>query len=155
MTTLKFADTHNLVAFLEKSTESDRFEHITTAKVKTVNGEIQLQALVDGKKIIITESIVRRDLQLKDAEGVDCLPNATIFEQLTLMGAKTTAWNEFSSTKTSAIICLVLGIIFELIRQNKNETKGLKSSFKNSTSWWRIIEDLVKDIKRSPYEERR
>ncbi|GKA78141.1 hypothetical protein Tco_0784678 [Tanacetum coccineum] len=53
---------------------------------KTVNGEVQLQALVDGKKIIITESIVRRDLQLEDAEGVDCLPNATIFEQLTLMG---------------------------------------------------------------------
>ncbi|GJY50452.1 putative ribonuclease H-like domain-containing protein [Tanacetum coccineum] len=43
-------------------------------------------ALVDGKKIIITESIVRRDIQLEDAEGVDCLTNATIFEQLTLMG---------------------------------------------------------------------
>ncbi|GJZ44646.1 hypothetical protein Tco_0591901 [Tanacetum coccineum] len=40
---------------------------------------------MDGKKIIITGSIVRRDLQLEDAEGVDCLPNATIFEQLTLM----------------------------------------------------------------------
>ncbi|GKF23635.1 hypothetical protein Tco_0075957 [Tanacetum coccineum] len=57
-----------------------------TIKAKTVNGEIQLQALVDGKKIIITELIVRRDLQLEDAEGIDCLPNATIFEQLTLMG---------------------------------------------------------------------
>ncbi|GKC42848.1 hypothetical protein Tco_1060570 [Tanacetum coccineum] len=51
-----------------------------TVKEKTINGEVQLQALVDGKKIIITESIVRRDLQLKDANGVDCLPNATIFE---------------------------------------------------------------------------
>ncbi|GJS63005.1 putative ribonuclease H-like domain-containing protein [Tanacetum coccineum] len=106
-------------------------------QVKTVNGEVQLQALVDGKKIIITESTLRRDLQLEDAEGVDCLPNATIFEQLTLMGyekisqkltfykaffspqwkflihtnlqclsSKTTAWNEFSSTMASAIICL-------------------------------------------------
>ncbi|GJW32140.1 putative ribonuclease H-like domain-containing protein [Tanacetum coccineum] len=106
-----------------------------TVKAKTVNGEVQLQALVDGKKIIITESTVRRDLQLEDAEGVDCLPNATIFEQLALIGyeqvsekltfykaffsqqwkflihtilqclsAKTTAWNEFSSTITSAII---------------------------------------------------
>ncbi|GKC34139.1 putative ribonuclease H-like domain-containing protein, partial [Tanacetum coccineum] len=46
----------------------------------------QLQALVDGKKVIITESTIRRDLQLEDAEGIDCLPNATIFEQLTLMG---------------------------------------------------------------------
>ncbi|GKA69713.1 putative ribonuclease H-like domain-containing protein [Tanacetum coccineum] len=57
-----------------------------TVKAKTVNGDVQLQTLVDGKKIIITESIVRRDLQLEDAEGVDCLPNSTIFEQLTLMG---------------------------------------------------------------------
>ncbi|GJV90738.1 retrovirus-related pol polyprotein from transposon TNT 1-94 [Tanacetum coccineum] len=77
-----------------------------TVKAKTVNGEVQLQALVDGKKIIITESIVRRDLQLEDADGVDCLPNATIFEQLTLMSAKTTAWNEFSSIMASVIICL-------------------------------------------------
>ncbi|GKB08920.1 hypothetical protein Tco_0837232 [Tanacetum coccineum] len=36
-----------------------------------------------------TESSVRRDLQLADEEGVDCLPNSTIFEQLTLMGPKT------------------------------------------------------------------
>ncbi|GKA64691.1 hypothetical protein Tco_0764398 [Tanacetum coccineum] len=53
---------------------------------KPVNGDVQLQALVDGKKIIITESTVRRDLQLEDAEGVDCPPNATIFEQLAVIG---------------------------------------------------------------------
>nr|GEX78644.1 ribonuclease H-like domain, reverse transcriptase, RNA-dependent DNA polymerase [Tanacetum cinerariifolium] len=52
--------------------------------VNAVEG--QLQALVDGKKIIITESTIKRDLQLEYAEGVDCLPNAIIFEQLTLMG---------------------------------------------------------------------
>ncbi|GJY52451.1 uncharacterized mitochondrial protein-like protein [Tanacetum coccineum] len=77
-----------------------------TVKVKTVNGEVQLQAIVDEKKIIITKSTMRRDLQLEDAEGVDCLPNSTIFEHLTLMGSKTTAWNEFSSTMASSIICL-------------------------------------------------
>ncbi|GJX59317.1 uncharacterized mitochondrial protein-like protein [Tanacetum coccineum] len=60
----------------------------STVKAKTVNGEVQLQALVDGKKIVVTEASVRRDLQLEDANGVDCLPNATIFEQLTLMGGK-------------------------------------------------------------------
>ncbi|GJU82553.1 hypothetical protein Tco_1284918 [Tanacetum coccineum] len=116
MANLKFADTHNMVAFLSKPAKSEGFEQIVdflnahtikysltvnptiytscieqfwaTVKAKTVNGEVQLQALVDGKKIIITESIVRRDLQLEDAEGVDCLPNATIFEQLTLMGSR-------------------------------------------------------------------
>ncbi|GJU46631.1 putative ribonuclease H-like domain-containing protein [Tanacetum coccineum] len=64
----------------------NRQSDLATIKVKTVNEEVQLQALVDGKKIIITESNVRKDLQLEDAEGVDCLPNATIFEQLAVMG---------------------------------------------------------------------
>ncbi|GJS73016.1 putative ribonuclease H-like domain-containing protein [Tanacetum coccineum] len=58
----------------------------STVIAKTINREEQLHALVDGKKIIITESFVRRDLQLADEKGVDCLPNSTIFEQLTLMG---------------------------------------------------------------------
>ncbi|GJX32105.1 hypothetical protein Tco_0241960 [Tanacetum coccineum] len=62
----------------------------STVKAKTINEEVQLHALVDGKKIIITESTVRRDLQLADEEGVDCLPNSTIFEQLTLMGSQGT-----------------------------------------------------------------
>ncbi|GJT06087.1 hypothetical protein Tco_0840549 [Tanacetum coccineum] len=61
---------------------------------------------VDGKKIIVTKASVRRNLQLNDEEGTDCLPNATIFEELTRMSAKTIAWNEFSSTMASAIICL-------------------------------------------------
>ncbi|GKB82167.1 hypothetical protein Tco_0949062 [Tanacetum coccineum] len=107
-----------------------------TAKVKTVNGECQIQALVDKKKVIITETSIRSDLHLEDADGTDCLPIATIFEELARMGyekpfqkltfykaffsqqwkflihtilqlsAKTTAWNEFSSTMASAIICL-------------------------------------------------
>ncbi|GJY46599.1 hypothetical protein Tco_0435662 [Tanacetum coccineum] len=51
-----------------------------------VNGEVQLQALVNGKKIVVIEASVRRNPQLEDANGVDCLPNATIFEQLTLIG---------------------------------------------------------------------
>ncbi|GKB23942.1 hypothetical protein Tco_0863343 [Tanacetum coccineum] len=34
----------------------------------------------------VTEASVRRDLQLDDKEGTDCLPNATIFEELTKIG---------------------------------------------------------------------
>ncbi|GKC87602.1 hypothetical protein Tco_1148251, partial [Tanacetum coccineum] len=57
-----------------------------TAKAKAVNGEAQIHALVDGKKVIISESTIRRDIHLEDAEGTECLPTATIFEQLTLIG---------------------------------------------------------------------
>nr|GEU33429.1 hypothetical protein [Tanacetum cinerariifolium] len=42
---------------------------------KTVNEEEQLQALVDRKKVIITEATIRRVLQLEYAKGVYCLPN--------------------------------------------------------------------------------
>ncbi|GJY66394.1 hypothetical protein Tco_0468632, partial [Tanacetum coccineum] len=122
------------VAFLDKPKESKGFEQIidflnanpikyaltvnptiyttcieqlwATAKAKTVNEERQIQALVDKKKVIITETSVRSDLKLEDTEGTECLPNDVIFEQLTLMCAKTTAWNEFSSTMASAFICL-------------------------------------------------
>ncbi|GJT49587.1 putative ribonuclease H-like domain-containing protein [Tanacetum coccineum] len=72
-----------------------------TAKAKTVNRECQIQALVDKKKVIITEKSVGSDLMLEDAEGTKCLPNDVIFEY-----AKTTTLNEFSSTMTSVIICL-------------------------------------------------
>ncbi|GKA35493.1 putative ribonuclease H-like domain-containing protein [Tanacetum coccineum] len=39
-------------------------QFLSSIKVKTVNGEQQLQALVDRKKIIITEATVRRDLHI-------------------------------------------------------------------------------------------
>ncbi|GJR23046.1 putative ribonuclease H-like domain-containing protein [Tanacetum coccineum] len=50
--------------------------------------EVQIQALVDGKKVIVTETSVRRALHLKDAEGTDCLPTATIFAELERMGGE-------------------------------------------------------------------
>ncbi|GKD47408.1 hypothetical protein Tco_1272053 [Tanacetum coccineum] len=69
MSTLKFAETHNLVAFLEKPEESNGFEGI----IDFLNASSIKYAL-------------------------------TVNPTLTLMGAKTTAWNEFSSTMASAII---------------------------------------------------
>nr|GEZ24087.1 hypothetical protein [Tanacetum cinerariifolium] len=60
-----------------------------------------------------------------------CLPNAAIFEELARMGAKTTAWNEFSSTMAPAIICLANNQKFNFskyIRENmvKNLEAGVK-----------------------------
>nr|GEX08322.1 retrovirus-related Pol polyprotein from transposon TNT 1-94 [Tanacetum cinerariifolium] len=75
--------------FVRYSMNSKAFR--ATTKIKIVNGEEQIQALVDKKNVIITKTSVRSDLHLKDAEGTEYLPTATIFEQLTLMGAKTTA----------------------------------------------------------------
>nr|GEV13668.1 hypothetical protein [Tanacetum cinerariifolium] len=83
MTTPTFAKTHNLIAYLAKPTESEGFEQIidflngssvryaltasptirtscikqfwSTAKVKTVNDEVRVQALIDEKRVTIKE----------------------------------------------------------------------------------------------------
>nr|GEY71517.1 hypothetical protein [Tanacetum cinerariifolium] len=87
--------------------ESDRFEHIVDfLNANLIKYALILQALLDGKKVIVNEASIKRDLRLDDVEGTACLPNAAIFEELARTGAKTIVWNEFSSTIASAIIYL-------------------------------------------------
>ncbi|GJT75259.1 hypothetical protein Tco_1041984 [Tanacetum coccineum] len=89
MSTPKFAETHNLVAFLGKLEEINRFKGIIDfLNASSIKYALTLQALVDKKKVIITEKSVRSDLMLEDAEGTECLQNDVIFEQLTLMRRK-------------------------------------------------------------------
>nr|GEU43540.1 retrovirus-related Pol polyprotein from transposon TNT 1-94 [Tanacetum cinerariifolium] len=59
------------------------FKNITAAE--DITKERQIQALVDEKKAIITETSIRSDLKFEDVEGTDSLPTATIFEELTRM----------------------------------------------------------------------
>nr|GEV60317.1 hypothetical protein [Tanacetum cinerariifolium] len=50
---------------------------LVSAMAKTTNKEAQLHARIDGKKIIITEASIRRDLQLADEEGDSLVRDAT------------------------------------------------------------------------------
>nr|GFD06204.1 xylulose kinase-1 [Tanacetum cinerariifolium] len=100
---LTFADTYNMVAYLNKSDVSEGFNQIidflngsyieyaltvnptiyvscikqfwNTVMIKQSNDVTRLQALVDKKKVVVTEASIRDALHLDDAEGVDCLPN--------------------------------------------------------------------------------
>nr|GEW82796.1 reverse transcriptase [Tanacetum cinerariifolium] len=161
---LTFVDTHNMIAHLTKSDASEGFEQIldflnasvinyaltvnptiyvscikqfwSSVSVKKANDVVRLQALIDRRKVIITEDTVRQALRLDDAESIDYLPNEEIFVKLARMGyekpstnltfykaffsaqwkflihiisAKRTAWKEFSSSMASAVICLTIG----------------------------------------------
>nr|GEW05697.1 hypothetical protein [Tanacetum cinerariifolium] len=78
----------------------------TTAKARTVNEEARIHAKVYGKNVIISEASIMRDLQFGDEEGVDYLPTATIFKQISLM----------RSTVASAIICLATNQKFNIFK---------------------------------------
>ncbi|GJR16131.1 hypothetical protein Tco_0798783 [Tanacetum coccineum] len=140
MTTLKFAETHNMVAFLSKPTECEGFEQIVdfvnSHPIKyalTVNPTIYASCIEQFWSIVKAKTVNGEvyELQLDDEECMDCLPNATIFEELTRMSSKTTAWNEFSSTMASTIICLDTNqkfnfskFIFESMVKNLENVSG-------------------------------
>nr|GEV50426.1 hypothetical protein [Tanacetum cinerariifolium] len=137
MAPLTFADTHNMVAFLSKSVSSQGFDQIidflnahtiqyafvvtptiyvscikqfwSTTTIKKLNDVVQLRALIDGKKVIVIEDVLRKDLHLDDADGVECLPNEEIFAELARMGykkphPKLTFYKAFFSTQWKFLI---------------------------------------------------
>nr|GEY19281.1 hypothetical protein [Tanacetum cinerariifolium] len=116
MAPLTFADTHNVIAFLTKSDASDGFDQIVDflnahtiqyalmvnpsiyvsyikqfwalVSVKKTNDVVKLPALIDRKKVVITEDTIQQSLRLDDADGVDSLSNEVIFAELARMGYK-------------------------------------------------------------------
>nr|GFC22199.1 hypothetical protein [Tanacetum cinerariifolium] len=58
----------------------------SSVSLKKKNDVVRLQALIDRRKVIITEDTVRQAIHLDDAESIDCLPNEEIFVELARMG---------------------------------------------------------------------
>nr|GEU69807.1 hypothetical protein [Tanacetum cinerariifolium] len=109
-----FADIQYMVAILTKSEASEGFAQIidflngsyikyaltvnphiyvscikqfwNIVTVKQSNDVTRLQALVDIKKVVLLNAVIRDVLRLNNAEGVDCLPNEEIFAGLARMG---------------------------------------------------------------------
>nr|GEV00344.1 putative ribonuclease H-like domain-containing protein [Tanacetum cinerariifolium] len=105
--------------------QNQLLDYRTSVSMKKVNDVMRLLALVDKKKVIITEATIRYALRLDDAESIDCLPNEEIFTELSRMG------NEFSSSMASAVISLSTGrkfnfsmyIFDSLVRNVDSSTK--------------------------------
>ncbi|GJY02235.1 hypothetical protein Tco_0360387, partial [Tanacetum coccineum] len=77
-----------------------------TATSKTVNDVSYIKAKVAGKIVSISKASIRRDLLFNDVDGIDCLTNQEIYENLQLMGSKSTSWDQFLTNIASALICL-------------------------------------------------
>nr|GEV11436.1 hypothetical protein [Tanacetum cinerariifolium] len=110
---LTFPDIHHMIVFLTKSDTSEGFEQIidflngsviqyalmvnpniyvscikqiwSSVSLKKTN-DVRLQALIDKRKVLITEDTIRQAFQLDDADSIDCLTNEEIFAELARMG---------------------------------------------------------------------
>nr|GEW70755.1 hypothetical protein [Tanacetum cinerariifolium] len=81
--------------------------------VKKVNDVTRLQALVDKKKVVVTEATIREAFHLDDAEGVKCLTNEEIFVELARIGyekpsTKITFYKAFFSSQWKFLIHTIL-----------------------------------------------
>nr|GEU65145.1 synaptobrevin, longin-like domain protein [Tanacetum cinerariifolium] len=127
MARLQFCDYHNMVAILEKSEHNIDFHlivdfveasplryaltfkptvyvsHIrqfwSTARIETTEEETKILATVDGIFRTVTESSLRRNLKLKDEEGISSLPDDELFKNLTLMGYNISPNQKFTFQK--------------------------------------------------------
>nr|GEX92911.1 retrovirus-related Pol polyprotein from transposon TNT 1-94 [Tanacetum cinerariifolium] len=110
------------------------------ATIKKVKDVVKLRALIDGKRVVVIEDVIRQVLHLDYANGMECLPNEDIFTELARMGyekpppkltfykaffsaqwkfliqtlvqcvsTKRIAWNKFSCSMVSDVICLAIG----------------------------------------------
>ncbi|GJX54676.1 hypothetical protein Tco_0283045 [Tanacetum coccineum] len=114
MAALESCPKHNMVACLEKTDWNAQFHEIVdfltrsliyysltvsptvsnslieqfwnTATSKTVNNVSYIKAKVAGKAVSISEASIRRDLIFNDVDGIGCLTNPEIYENLQLMG---------------------------------------------------------------------
>nr|GEW74615.1 hypothetical protein [Tanacetum cinerariifolium] len=188
MSTPTFAKTHNLIAYLAKPTESEGFKQIidflngisvsyahmasptirtscikqfwTTAKVKTINDEVKIQALVDEKRVNIKESSIHHTLKLDDAEGTSCSANAKIFDGLAKMGyeklsEKLTFYKAFFSTLIEVLdsYYIALGDMshHKDIYANPSLTKKVFANMKRvGTGFSRVVTALFYNI---PYKK--
>nr|GEW16752.1 putative ribonuclease H-like domain-containing protein [Tanacetum cinerariifolium] len=84
-----------------------------TVTIKQDNDVTRMQALVEKKKVVVIEAVIRDVLWLDDAERVDCLPNKDIFVELACMGyekpsTKLTFYKAFFSSQWKFLIYTIL-----------------------------------------------
>ncbi|GJW74950.1 hypothetical protein Tco_0134320 [Tanacetum coccineum] len=158
MSTPKFAETYNLVAFLEKPKESNGFKEIidflNTSSVQyalTVNPTIYttcIEQFWTSVKIVYPLLPFLQNwkewgmkILLKGLHSIKLIshPNGNFSSQwkflihtiLQCLSAKTTSCNEFSSTMASAIICLATNQKFNLSKYiSDNMVKNLDGGVK-------------------------
>nr|GEW65931.1 hypothetical protein [Tanacetum cinerariifolium] len=129
MANLTFADMHNMVAYLSKYDASTSFDQLVdflnghiihyalmvnptiyvscikqfwaTASIKKAKDMVKLRALIDGKRVVVTEDDIRQDIC-----WMMLMWKFLIYLLVQCISAKRTAWNEFNYSMASAVICL-------------------------------------------------
>nr|GEU54862.1 hypothetical protein [Tanacetum cinerariifolium] len=158
MARLLFCDYHNMVAILEKGEHNSDFHPMvdfleaSPLRIKTTEEGTKILAIVDGIVRTVSESSLRRNLMLRDEDGISSLPDAELFENLTLMGYNISPNQKFTFQKDF----IPMGSKEEAerykrkgIRFDQESSKKLKSSeevIEEAKSTNEILEEKIKEM---------
>nr|GEW87462.1 synaptobrevin, longin-like domain protein [Tanacetum cinerariifolium] len=87
----------------------------------------------------IATSPLRRNLKLRDEDGIVSIPDTELFENLTLMGPKSTGFNEFSNNIATALVCLATNRTYNF---SKMIFDGMVKNVNNKVSRFLMIVPL-------------
>nr|GFC16944.1 hypothetical protein [Tanacetum cinerariifolium] len=104
MAPLTFVDTYNMIAFLTKSDAGEGFDQI----VDFLNSHAIQYALMVNPTIYVS-CIKKFWASVLIKKSNDVVKLQALIVRKNCMSAKRTAWNEFSSSMASAVICLATG----------------------------------------------
>nr|GEU44408.1 hypothetical protein [Tanacetum cinerariifolium] len=101
-----------------------------------MNDVVHLQALIDRKKVIITEDTVREALHLDNAKSIDCLPDEEILIELVRMGyekpsTKLTFYKAFFLAQWKFLIYTIL----QCISAKRTAWNGFSSSMASAINF--------------------
>ncbi|GKD57034.1 hypothetical protein Tco_1290421 [Tanacetum coccineum] len=114
MAIINSCNKHNMIAYVEKTERNTDFHDVidfltgcsvnyallvspdviqkwiqrfwNTAKVRMIHDVAQIEAKVAGKKILVSEALVRTDLMFNDEDGINCFDNQVIWDFLRDVG---------------------------------------------------------------------
>nr|GEU40852.1 hypothetical protein [Tanacetum cinerariifolium] len=107
--------------------------------VKKTNDIVKLQALIDMKKLIITEDTIRQNLRLDDADGLDCLPNEEIFVELARMGYEKPVVRNVDSLSKNLMYLRFLQV---MINAQINDLSSYNTKYPSPTLTQKVFDNM-------------
>ncbi|GJX58009.1 reverse transcriptase domain-containing protein, partial [Tanacetum coccineum] len=154
MAALMYKDDHNKLAYLGRESGCEDFTNILSyldhSPLSFCSPKCcwshDLVAIIDGREVVVTESLIRAQLQLDDANGIFDMPIDDILEGMGVIGyptgrtltflkhhlspqwrflvhtimhclsPKCGSWNQFPSSIATALVCLSTGRVYNFSR---------------------------------------
>nr|GEX97272.1 hypothetical protein [Tanacetum cinerariifolium] len=116
--------------------------HKTSISIKKTNDVVRLQALIDRKKVIITEDMIRQDLRLDYADGVDCLLTEEIFVELARMRYEKPSTNMVRNVDSSSKFLMNLRFLQLMINAQIDDLSAHTTKYTSLTLTQKVFANI-------------